>query len=38
MELAKVTSKVQITITKSIRELLDLKERIKLFLFKSGNI
>ena len=37
MELAKVTTKGQITIPKSIRELLDLKEGSKVHFIKKGN-
>lgn len=37
MELAKVTTKGQITIPKSIRELLDLKEGSKVLFIKKGN-
>lgn len=36
MELAKVTTKGQITIPKSIRELLDLKEGSKIIFIKKG--
>lgn len=36
MELAKVTTKGQITIPKSIRELLDLKEGSKLLFIQKG--
>ena len=35
MELAKVTTKGQITIPKSIRELLDLKEGSKVLFIKK---
>ncbi|MBR1884668.1 MAG: AbrB/MazE/SpoVT family DNA-binding domain-containing protein [Clostridia bacterium] len=37
MELAKVTTKGQITIPKSIRDLLDLKEGSKILFIKKGN-
>ena len=37
MELAKVTTKGQVTIPKSIRELLDLKEGSKILFIKRGN-
>ena len=37
MELAKVTTKGQITIPKAIRELLDLKEGSKILFIKKGN-
>lgn len=37
MELAKVTTKGQITIPKSIRELLNLKEGSKILFIKKGN-
>ena len=37
MELAKVTSKGQITIPLEIRKLLDLKEGSKVLFFKKGN-
>ena len=37
MELAKVTSKGQITIPVEIRELLKLKEGSKVLFFKKGN-
>lgn len=37
MELAKVTTKGQITIPKSIRERLDLKEGSKIIFIESGN-
>ena len=37
MELAKVTTKGQITIPKSIRELLDLKEGSKIIFIQKGN-
>ena len=37
MELAKVTSKGQITIPKSIRELLNLKEGSKVIFIENGN-
>lgn len=37
MELAKVTSKGQITIPKAIREMLDLKEGSKVIFLKKGN-
>jgi len=37
MELAKVTTKGQITIPKSIRELLDLKEGSKILFVQKGN-
>lgn len=36
MELAKVTTKGQITIPKEIRELLDLKEGSKVLFIKKG--
>lgn len=36
MELAKVTTKGQITIPKSIRELLDLKEGSKIVFIQKG--
>ncbi len=36
MELAKVTTKGQITIPKSIRDLLDLKEGSKIIFIQSG--
>lgn len=36
MELAKVTTKGQITIPKSIRELLDLKEGSKILFIQKG--
>lgn len=36
MELAKVTTKGQVTIPKSIRELLDLKEGSKLLFIQKG--
>ena len=36
MELAKVTTKGQITIPKSIRELLDLKEGSKIIFIQKG--
>lgn len=37
MELAKVTSKGQITIPKSIREKLELKEGSKVIFLQKGN-
>ena len=37
MELATVTTKGQITIPKSIRELLDLKEGSKILFVQKGN-
>lgn len=37
MELAKVTSKGQITIPKSIREMLDLKEGSKVIFLRKEN-
>ena len=37
MELAKVTTKGQITIPKSIREILDLKEGSKVIFIQKGN-
>ncbi len=37
MELAKVTTKGQITIPKSIRKLLDLKEGSKILFIKKGD-
>lgn len=37
MELAKVTTKGQVTIPKSIRELLDLKEGSKIIFIQRGN-
>lgn len=37
MELAKVTSKGQITIPKEIREILKLKEGSKILFFKKGD-
>ena len=37
MELAKVTTKGQVTIPKSIRELLNLKEGSKIIFIKKGN-
>lgn len=37
MELAKVTTKGQITIPKSIRDLLDLKEGSKILFIQKGN-
>lgn len=37
MELAKVTSKGQITIPKSIREILKLKEGSKIIFFEKEN-
>lgn len=37
MELAKVTSKGQITIPKSIREMLNVKEGSKILFFKKDN-
>lgn len=37
MELAKVTTKGQVTIPKSIRDLLDLKEGSKIIFIKKGN-
>lgn len=37
MELAKVTTKGQITIPKSIRDLLDLKEGSKILFVQKGN-
>ena len=37
MELAKVTTKGQVTIPKSIRELLGLKEGSKILFIKKGN-
>ena len=36
MELAKITTKGQITIPKSIRELLDLKEGSKILFIQKG--
>lgn len=36
MELAKVTTKGQITIPKSIREILDLKEGSKVIFIRKG--
>lgn len=36
MELAKVTTKGQVTIPKSIREILDLKEGSKILFIKKG--
>ncbi len=36
MELAKVTTKGQVTIPKSIRELLDLKEGSKILFIQKG--
>lgn len=37
MELAKVTSKGQITIPKTIREALQIKEGSKILFFKKGD-
>lgn len=37
MELAKVTSKGQITIPKEIREMLKIKEGSKILFFKRGD-
>ena len=37
MELAKVTSKGQITIPKSIREMLNIKEGSKILFFEKEN-
>ena len=37
MESAKVTTKGQVTIPKSIRELLDLKEGSKILFIQKGN-
>ena len=37
MELAKVTTKGQVTIPKSIRDLLNLKEVIKILFIQKGN-
>lgn len=37
MELAKVTTKGQITIPKTIREILDLKEGSKIIFIQKGN-
>ena len=37
MELAKVTTKGQVTIPKSIRKLLDLKEGSKILFIQKGN-
>ena len=37
MELAKVTSKGQITIPKEIREILKIKEGSKILFFKKGD-
>lgn len=37
MELAKVTAKGQITIPKSIRDLLELKEGSKIIFIQKGN-
>lgn len=37
MELAKVTSKGQITIPKTIREVLQIKEGSKILFFKKGD-
>lgn len=37
MELAKVTTKGQVTIPKSIRELLNLKEGSKILFIQKGN-
>ena len=37
MELAKVTTKGQVTIPKSIRELLELKEGSKILFIQKGN-
>ena len=37
MELAKVTTKVQVTIPKAIREMLDLKDGSKIIFLKKGN-
>lgn len=37
MELAKVTTKGQVTIPKSIRDLLDLKEGSKIIFIQKGN-
>ena len=37
MELAKVTTKGQVTIPKAIRELLDLKEGSKILFIQRGN-
>ncbi len=37
MELAKVTSKGQITIPKSIRDMLKVKEGSKILFFKQGD-
>ena len=37
MESAKVTAKGQVTIPKSIRELLDLKEGSKILFIQKGN-
>ena len=37
MELAKVTTKGQITIPKAIRELLNLKEGSKIIFIQKGN-
>ena len=37
MELAKVTTKGQVTIPKSIRDLLDLKEGSKILFIQKGN-
>ncbi len=36
MELAKITTKGQVTIPKSIRELLDLKEGSKILFIQKG--
>lgn len=37
MELAKVTTKGQVTIPKAIREILDLKEGSKIIFIQKGN-
>ena len=37
MELAKVTTKGQVTIPKAIREMLDLKDGSKIIFLKKGN-
>lgn len=37
MELAKVTTKGQVTIPKSIREMLDLKEGSKIIFIQKGD-
>ena len=37
MELAKITTKGQVTIPKSIRELLEIKEGSKILFIQKGN-